>query len=255
MTQAEALDILKTGANVFLTGEPGAGKTHTVNTFVRYLREHEITVAITASTGIAATHIGGMTIHSWAGIGIKRYLDKYSLDRIASNERVVKRVTRARMLIIDEVSMLGPGTLDMVDAVCRAVRRSQESFGGLSVLLVGDFFQLPPVVRRQEKENVNGDIKLIEDAQQRFAYESGAWQRTKFLTCYLSGQYRQDDKVFLEILSAIRRNEFGEEHMRHIAKRKLESGKTIGNISILYSHNVDVDRVNTNKLSRIDSET
>src|SRR3989338_795530 len=145
MTQSEALDILKTGANVFLTGEPGAGKTHTVNEYVRYLRACKVEPAVTASTGIAATHIGGMTIHSWSGIGIKRWLDKYSLDSIASREYVSKRMRAAHVLIIDEVSMLAPETLDMVDAVCREVRQNQQSFGGLQVLLVGDFFQLPPV--------------------------------------------------------------------------------------------------------------
>ena len=76
MTQAEALKILKTGANVFLTGEPGSGKTHTVNEYVRFLKSHGVEPSVTASTGIAATHIGGTTIHSWAGIGIKRSLDK-----------------------------------------------------------------------------------------------------------------------------------------------------------------------------------
>ena len=129
MTQAEALNIMKTGANVFLTGEPGSGKTHIVNEYVGYLKRAGIEPAITASTGIAATHIGGQTIHSWSGIGIKRYLDKYALDKIVTNERVVKRVSRASVLIIDEVSMLSPATLDMVDAVCRAVRRSHEAFG------------------------------------------------------------------------------------------------------------------------------
>src|SRR5438045_4007160 len=68
MTQDTALSILKTGANVFLTGEPGSGKTHTINRYVEYLKEHSIEPAITASTGIAATHINGMTIHSWSGI-------------------------------------------------------------------------------------------------------------------------------------------------------------------------------------------
>src|SRR3989338_6456531 len=143
MTQAQALDILKTGANVFLTGEPGSGKTHTVNEYVRYLKNAGVEPSITASTGIAATHIGGETIHSWSGSGIKRYLSKYDLDRIGSNERGGKRGGEARVLIIDEVSMLGPSTLDMVAAVCRAIRRSHEPFGGLSVLLVGDKLRPP----------------------------------------------------------------------------------------------------------------
>src|SRR5690348_5806114 len=105
MTQDQALDILKTGANVFLTGEPGAGKTHTVNAYVNYLRSCDIEPAITASTGIAATHIGGMTIHSWSGIGIKTHLDKYDLDKIATSEYICKRVNKTKVLIIDEISM------------------------------------------------------------------------------------------------------------------------------------------------------
>ena len=77
MTQSEALDILKTGANVFLTGEPGSGKTHTLTAYVAWLRSHGIEPAVTASTGIAATHVGGMTIHSWSGIGILESLDAH----------------------------------------------------------------------------------------------------------------------------------------------------------------------------------
>src|SRR3989344_7588256 len=204
MTQSEALDILKTGANVFLTGEPGAGKTHTVNEYVRYLRACKVEPAVTASTGIAATHIGGMTIHSWSGIGIKRWLDKYALDAIASREYVSKRMRAAHVLIIDEVSMLAPETLDMVDAVCREVRQNQQSFGGLQVVLVGDFFQLPPVVSEVEPP-VQGDFSRAEsreDAQEsllsannsdrgsaRFAYQSSAWGRANLLVCYLHEQH------------------------------------------------------------------
>ena len=91
MTQDEALAILKTGANVFLTGEPGSGKTYTVNSYVAYLNSCGIEPAITASTGIAATHIGCMTIHSWCGIGERQRLTPYDLDAIAGNKRVMAR--------------------------------------------------------------------------------------------------------------------------------------------------------------------
>ena len=131
MTQAEALAILKTGANVFLTGEPGSGKTHTVNQYVAYLRSCGIEPAITASTGIAATHIGGFTIHSWSGIGVRRALTPYDLDHIGQNRNIVRRVGNARILVIDEISMLSAATLNMVDAVCREIRRNQEQCGGL----------------------------------------------------------------------------------------------------------------------------
>ncbi len=258
MTQTEALTILKTGANVFLTGEPGAGKSHTVNEFTRSLREHGIEPAITASTGIAATHIGGMTIHSWSGIGIKRSLSQYDLDRIASTEHVVKRIRRTKILIIDEVSMLSQGTLGMVDAVCREVLQSSKAFGGLQVVLVGDFFQLPPVPTRSNGRDPDQGVGVVdmfeedEAPRPRFAYDSGAWARANPIVCYLTEQHRQDDKVFLGLLSAIRRNTFGEEHMPHIEARKIVIAKAPANAPKLYSHNANVDRINDETLSGIE---
>mgnify|MGYP001560140215 CR=1 FL=1 len=100
MTQSQTLAILKTGANVFLTGEPGSGKTHVINEYVAYLRHRGIEPAITASTGIAATHIGGMTIHSWSGIGIKTKLDTRDVKHIAANRYITRRMERANILII-----------------------------------------------------------------------------------------------------------------------------------------------------------
>ncbi|MEK7614104.1 MAG: helix-turn-helix domain-containing protein [Patescibacteria group bacterium] len=256
MTQKEALDILKTGANVFLSGEPGSGKTHTVNEYVEYLRDRGIEPAITASTGIAATHIGGMTIHSWSGIGIKTKLDKYELDKLGSSEYLVKRVGRAKVLIVDEVSMLSGNTLSMVDAVCREVRRSEESFGGLQVVLVGDFFQLPPIVRmNSEARNEYTQTELIESAPiGRFACDAPAWTGAKLIVCYLTEQYRQDDSDFLALLSSVRNNTFGEKHRRHIEKRKIKHADAPNNVPKLFSHNVDVDRVNSETLAKISSE-
>src|SRR6185503_14599894 len=100
MTQAESLTILKTGANVFLTGEPGSGKTHTINAFITWLRQAGVEPAITAATGIAATHVGGMTLHAWSGIGISDNPSRAEVDRIASKEHVARRIMKAQVLII-----------------------------------------------------------------------------------------------------------------------------------------------------------
>lgn len=251
MTQKEALDILKTGANVFLTGEPGAGKTHTINEYVAYLRDHEVEVAITASTGIAATHIGGMTIHSWSGIGIKRKLNKYDLDKIASSEYVSKRIRKAKVLIIDEVSMLSSDALSMVDSVCREVKQSDEAFGGLQIILVGDFFQLPPVAKKDNEEDKIQGTLLEKSEQSIFAYSSQSWTRAQFIVCYITEQYRQDDVDFLSILSAIRTNTFNDEHLKQIKIRKVEKNNLPEKIPKLYSHNINVDYVNTETLSKI----
>lgn len=268
MTQSQALSILKTGANVFLTGEPGSGKTHTINEYTAYLRSRSIEPAITASTGIAATHIGGMTIHSWSGIGIKTKLDKRDLNKIASSKYVVNRVRRSKVLIIEEVSMLTCETLSMVDAVCREIKQSPEPFGGMQVIFAGDFFQLPPVVKRETEENTQTVLidafdklsinpeqgRRIETPLNRFAYDSPAWTGLNPIVCYLTEQYRQDDSDFLNLLSAIRRNAFGNDHLRHIEKRKIERGVVPDNIPKLFSHNADVDRINDEVLAKIQGE-
>ncbi len=251
MTQETALNILKSGANVFLTGEPGSGKTHTINRYVLYLRERGLEPAVTASTGIAATHLGGMTIHSWSGLGIKTSLHKYDLDKIATTEYLSKRIGRAKVLIIDEVSMLTPGMLSMVDAVCREIKRNIEPFGGLQVIFVGDFFQLPPIVRASPMLRPASQTSLLETPQARFAYDSPAWARAKPLVCYLSEQYRQDDSVFLDLLSAIRHNIFADNHLQHLSARKTEPHLAPEDAPKLYSHNVDVDRVNNEKLNKL----
>lgn len=255
MTQDEALDILKTGASVFLTGEPGAGKTYTINKYVSYLRERDIEPAITASTGIASTHIGGMTIHSWSGIGIKENLSPYDLDKIATTEYVVRRIRKSKVLIIDEISMLKAQTLDMVDAVCREIKSSSEPFGGLQVILVGDFFQLPPIDKKFQNENTKKQSQLIEEKVARFAYESNSWARLNPVVCYISEQHRQEDETFLELLLAIRKNKLEDEHYEYLKTRYIEKSSLPQSITKLYSHNLDVDRVNDEMLSKIEGDS
>ncbi len=245
MTQSEVLDILKTGANVFLTGEPGSGKTHTTNEYIRYLREHGIEPAVTASTGIAATHSGGQTIHSWSGIGIKSSLSPYDLDQIASNEGRAKKIRRTTTLIIDEVSMLSAATLSMVDAVCREVKGRDEPFGGLQIVLVGDFFQLPPI----EKGGSDLFGAPNPSGEKNFAYRSPSWEKMRAVVCYLSEQHRQEDDSFLGVLTAIRNGSVGATHHKLLRERKIE--KENENATQLFSHNIDVDRINDAELAKL----
>lgn len=234
MTQNEALAILKMGRNVFLTGEPGAGKSHTVNNFVAYLRSHGIDVAVTASTGIASTHIGGMTIHSWSGIGINKTLNMYELAEIAARDKLARRIKATHVLIIDEISMLDGRMLDLVDRVCKTVRDNPAPFGGLQVVFVGDFFQLPPVGRDNEVVT--------------FAFNSNAWQTASPVTCYLSEQHRQEDKNFLQILAALRRGEIDDDHREQLNERYTQKA---GDMTKLFSHNADVDRINNGELAKL----
>lgn len=240
MKQNQALTILKTGVNVFLTGEPGSGKSYTINRFVKYLNDHDIPVAITASTGIAATHINGMTIHSWSGIGINKFLTSDDFHRLAKNEKLCQRITKTKVLIIDEISMLSAETLSLADQVCRKIRKNEDPFGGMQVVLVGDFFQLPPVSQGSEPH---------------FAYQSESWTALNLSVCYLTEQHRQEDQQFLSLLSAMRKNNLEEIHYDLLEARHRPFMVKENNLTKLFSHNLDVDRINDQKLSSLPGKT
>jgi ATP-dependent DNA helicase PIF1 len=237
MSQEEAFTILKTGANIFLTGEPGAGKTYTINRYVAWLRERGIEPAITASTGIAATHIGGMTIHAWSGIGIKKVLSDWDLEALLEKESLVRRVRSTSVLIIDEVSMLDATLLTTVDQAVRTIKQSARPFGGMQVIFVGDFFQLPPVNKFGE--------------QTHFAFESESWARANPLVCYLSEQHRQEDDTFLALLSAMRSGAVDTYHHELLQARAVVPQ---GEHTQLYPHNENVDRLNDAQLAKIDTQ-
>ncbi len=258
MTQEEALSILKTGESVFLTGEPGSGKSYTVNKYVSYLRGKGIEPAITASTGIAATHIGGMTIHSWTGIGIKNKLTKYDLAALADNKRIVSRIKKNKVLIIDEISMLSSTTFTTIDQVCRFLKKSELPFGGLQVVLVGDFFQLPPIVKKEQQSEQMEIQDLDPDSQDDgtpFAFRSPAWRALDPTVCYLSEQHRQEDSVFLDALSAIRRGVITDEARDCFNNRRVvDAAKLPEKTTKLFPHNANVDLLNDIELNKLSGE-
>lgn len=236
MTQEVALQILKTGRNALVTGEPGAGKTHVINRYIAWLEAAKVPVAVTASTGIAATHIGGVTIHSWSGIGARSTLTDADVEAVAEREKVVRRLRKPAVLIIDEVSMLDGRTLDAVDAVLRRARGTQTPFGGMQVIFVGDFFQLPPIAER--------------GTQAMFAFSSRAFAEAAPTVCYLTEQFRQDDEQLLGLLHAIRKNEIEEEHYTLLGEQQDIAFSDIVPTR-LYTHNADVDAVNTQALEAL----
>jgi ATP-dependent exoDNAse (exonuclease V) alpha subunit len=241
MNQKQALDILKMGNNVFLTGPAGSGKTYVLNQYISYLKEHNVAIGITASTGIAATHINGMTIHSWSGIGIKDVLHEKDLKALLEKVHLRMRFIYAKVLIIDEISMLHGYRLDMVDKVCRAFTFKDEPFGGLQVIMCGDFFQLPPITRPGEKGG--------------FAYEAEVWNNMNLKVCYLDEQYRQADGSFLSVLNDIRNSRVTEDTIDLLTSRL---NKDIDNTTVptkLFTHNVDVDTINATELTHIDTHS
>ncbi len=240
MKQDTALKLMQTGENVFLTGSAGAGKTYTLNQYIQYLKARKVPVAITASTGIAATHMNGMTIHTWAGIGIKDFLSDDDLKRMKERKYLKEHLENAQVLIIDEISMLHAKQLNLVNQVLKYFKESDEAFGGIQVIAAGDFFQLPPVGRNDEKN------------RDKFCFMSNAWVEAKFRVCYLTEQHRQDDSALNGILNAIRAQQVSAEQLQLLERtRQQDIGETF---TRLYTHNMDVDNINYQHLNEIEGD-
>lgn len=239
MNQKTALEILKLGHNVFLTGAAGSGKTYLLNQYIDYLKSKGVSAAVTASTGIAATHMNGITIHSWSGMGIKDRITELDLRKLSRNQRVQRRMEKTKVLIIDEISMLHAHQLDNVDKICRYLKgETFLPFGGLQVVLCGDFFQLPPV-QKNKSEKV------------KFAHVSQVWQEMKLKVCYLDEQHRQEDDRMLELLNDIRGARVSEKTWEIILSRENREISGISQPTKLFTHNVDVDAINNRELEKI----
>ena len=247
MRQSSALDILKTGQNVFLTGSAGSGKTYTLNQYINYLRARRVPVAVTASTGIAATHMNGTTIHSWSGIGIKDELSDRDLANLSRKQFLADRLKDTAVLIIDEISMLHAKQLNLVNQVLKHVRKNDAAFGGIQVVVAGDFFQLPPIGSKGESN------------REKFAFMSEAWLDAKFHICYLSEQHRQVSEAanggldLDDILNQIRRQEVTFEAIAAL-EATFDQNVDI-NRTRLYTHNLNVNKINDKELAALEGET
>ncbi|GMQ95296.1 MAG: AAA family ATPase [Patescibacteria group bacterium] len=237
MKQKDALKILKAGRNVYLTGAAGSGKTHVLGEYITYLKHRGICVGVTASTGIAATHIDGVTIHSWSGVGVRDTLSEAQIDELVQKEYLWKRFDKARVLVIDEVSMLSSRLFDTVECVCRAMKGCEEPFGGMQVVLSGDFFQLPPIVR--------------DGSSAEFANASDAWKSMDIRVCYLDEQFRHRDSTLENILNEMRGGTISR-RTRDLLRRQTKKSFEQGIVPTrLYTHNADVDAENDRELARL----
>jgi hypothetical protein len=242
MQQQDALAILGLGHNVFLTGAAGSGKTFLLNRYIAGLRQYGVHVAVTASTGIAATHLGGQTIHSWSGIGVRGELDDGALEKLMKNRRVKRNVTRAQVLVIDEISMLHAFQLDLIDTALRRLRASEAPFGGLQLIVCGDFFQLPPVAGADAPTG-----------EARFSFEAEAWRRADFRVCYLTENHRHGDDPLLTVLNEIRGGNAGEQTKVPLRTRykKPPVGVAAVRPTRLYARNINVDAINERELAAL----
>lgn len=236
----EIKEKLKT-RNLFITGGGGVGKSYYIN----QLRK-ELGLELTSSTGVSAVNIGGQTLHSWAGIGIGDVPIHIQLEKIARNRTKIKELQLADYLVIDEVSMLDAYTLDYVDEVLREVRQSPEAFGGLRTILVGDFFQLPPVKLGQVVQRAGVDVMVD------YCFTSSAWKELDPYVIHLTKVYRQADSEFVQCLNNIRIGLPTEHDIALLQARELKPWEQPpADTTRLFATNSYADRENETHLNRL----
>lgn len=238
MTQQEALDILRTGNNVYLTGSAGSGKTYVLSQYLLYLKQQGVKVGVTASTGVASTQLSGMTVHAWSGLGAREVLTEHDIAELVKRKYLIKRYEKTQVLVIDEVSMLSSKTLEGIDTLCRAFKNSSLPFGGMQVVLCGDFFQLPPVS--------NGSTDFI--------YESTLWEDLGLKICYLDKSYRQNDERFIRLLTDIRENNVTSRTWDTLKERFIDPITPGMTPTRLFTHNFQADLINARELNKLTGE-
>ena len=236
--------LVKAGENVCLTGPGGTGKSYRTR---RMIAGNPGRFAVTASTGIAALNIGGLTLHRWSGMMLgpqngesdEDYLDHLLADKRFSVRAGFDRIRSVEALIIDEVSMLNGRTLDFLDFLARRLRGDERPFGGIQMIVTGDFLQLPPV-------------KKDPAAAYDWAFDSRAWQSAGFKVVHLTKVHRQEDAAFVGALSEFR---FGRVTGRNAQLLRSRVARfPDANLTRLFTHNAQVDKWNAYRLGEIDSD-
>ncbi|HUP57669.1 MAG TPA: PIF1 family DEAD/DEAH box helicase [Bdellovibrionota bacterium] len=238
--QQAAMSVLEAPVNAFVTGSAGSGKSFLIRRFLADKDPKEYPVL--ASTGAAAILVGGRTFHSFFGLGIMQGGLEQTVERAARNKRLVKRIQKARAVIVDEISMLSGITLRAAERVARLARGKQSPWGGLRVIAVGDFAQLPPV-----SQYGTGNAK-------DWAFLDQSWQISCFAPAVLKTIVRTQEAPFLEILNFVREGRFNE-RVREFLQERAGSLPEDDGATRLFPHRETTERFNLERLSRLAGET
>ncbi|KAK7064561.1 DNA helicase Pif1 like protein [Favolaschia claudopus] len=225
--QQKVFEMVLAGKSVFFTGpavrfelvqsvrlivQKGTGKSILLKEIIRALRDDPRrgfeTLAVTASTGIAGLNIGGSTVHSFAGIGLGKESKERLGDKIKGSYKLRTRWRKTQTLIIDEISMLDGVLFDKLEYIARFVRDPNRPFGGIQLVVSGDFFQLPPVPDQTHKQIMPAT----------YAFDAQTWQTCIGTPIVLSRVFRQKDNVFIDILSSMRHGDLSQDHINILAK-------------------------------------
>lgn len=234
--QRACWDALIKGENLFVTARAGAGKSFLID-FIK--KNYNGRVLVTASTGIAANNVGGRTLHSQFLINPSEPDIKESAERVSSGRRCYQ-ITSARLLIIDEISMVSNSLLNAVSEICKLVRGSSKSFGGMQVAFFGDFLQLPPVFKGST-------------AHDKICWDCECWTEANIKTILMTSNFRQkDDPTFQMLLTRLRYNKLYPKDIELLNSRNLPADDKAMRI---FSTNAEVDNYNKAKFDQLDPST
>lgn len=234
--QRKVCEAVLDGENVFFTGGAGTGKSFLLQQLLKLL-DPDVT-AVTASTALSACQIGGMTIHQWSGVGRGEGDVATLAAQLKGKREALQRWRSSKTLVIDEISMVDGRLFEKLDVLSRVVRKDKRPFGGLQLVLCGDFLQLPPVSRR-------------DDDGVKFCFEVMAWRKGIQRTFVLTEIFRQQgDRAFCDVLNEVRRGHLSTRGLK-LLRTRLVAGSMLGtsNMVRLMSLRSEVERVNDRELS------
>ena len=226
-------DFIRNGDNVFVTGFAGTGKSYILN---KLKEKYKKKLTITSTTGIAAVNVKGQTLHSWAGVGLCRNPINVTVDKIRQRPTQFRQIVGCKILAIDEISMLNVETFQYVNEVLKQVRENDKPFGGIQVLFIGDFFQLPPVEQGESFER-------------RYCFETELWDELELKNVVLKRNFRQNEEDFIKALSDMRINRLTEEDIDLLETRCVDEDD--GEILHIFSTNEEANRYNAVKFNAI----
>lgn len=238
------------GISLFYTGSAGTGKSILLKSIIKSLRRkfRPGNVAVTASTGLAACNIGGITLHSFSGVGLGAEPVDKLLKKVRVNKKALERWINTKVLIIDEISMVDGEFLNKLNEIAKRIRRNDRPFGGIQLIVCGDFYQLPPVV----KNDPNRDPSLP-PKEPFFSFECSAWQENIQLTLILREVFRQKgDQTFIDMLNEMRTGVVSDETLHEFRRLDREVECPAGlTPSELFATRNEVETSNNGRLRKL----
>ena len=230
----KAINLINEHENLFITGHAGTGKSFILENLKKIIPK----LVITSTTGLAAVNVKGQTIHSWAGVGICNKPISNVVDDILSNYTLKTQIQTCKILAIDEISMLDINTFEYINEVLKQVRDNEKPFGGIELVVIGDYLQLPPIDNNFTNEK-------------KYCFESELWKNFNFQTILLTKNYRQNEENLINVLSHIRTNNLTKEDINLLKTREFEDNEEFADTLHLFATNEEANRYNLKRFDLI----